>query len=282
MRIVPIRKIKKIDVVSKSRRRVVRNLGRFNVRSRVETQPVVLSPFVFKPRKSHFTFATIAFALIIVSSPLLLAFEAHVIIVTATLIQLDPPILTPPGDIGWDNLIGGTDLTGTTDVFFSAPDPDATHIYFTYGPGVDPNAVPNPVCGEPADLDGGGGDKIPIELIPLSLTSDTVIKAITCDGSTGSAHKSVTNIKIYTFQILFTGESVLEIDTSASSFVTEQATTTEDISDMTATSTPPVEELPAEEPVIIPEPQPSEATADEAEPTPEPSPEPEPTPEPQP
>src|SRR3989344_9645895 len=201
MRIVPIKKIKKIDVVSKSRRRIVRNLERFDVRTRVEIQPVVLPLFILKPRRSHFTFATIAFALIIVSSPLLLAFEAHIINVTATLIQLDPPILTPPGDIGWDNPIGGTDLTGTVDVFFSAPDPDATHIYFTYGSGVDPNAVPNPVCGEPADLDGGGGDKILIELIPLSLTSDTVIKAITCDGSTGSAHKSMVNTKIYTFKL---------------------------------------------------------------------------------
>src|SRR3989344_7961534 len=201
MRIVPIRRIKNIDVVSKSRRRVVRNIHRLNISTRIKAPPIIPSPFIFKPKKSHFSFAAISLALIIVSSPLLLAFEAHVINVTATLIQLDPPILAPPGDIGWDNLIGGTDLTGTTDVFFSAPDPDATHIYFTYGPGVDPNAVPNHVCGEPADLDGGGGDKIPIELIPLSLTSDTVIKAITCDGSTGSAHKSMVNTKIYTFKL---------------------------------------------------------------------------------
>ena len=36
----------------------------------------------------------------------LAAFEAHILNVTATIVQIDPPVLTPPGDIGWDNSAG--------------------------------------------------------------------------------------------------------------------------------------------------------------------------------
>ena len=107
MRIVPIRKIKPFDETHGKKIDVVSESGRRNVDMRLEIAPARPAPFIFRPRKSHFAFSMTALALIIVTSPLLLAFEAHVINVTATLIQLDPPILTPPGDIGWDNPIGG-------------------------------------------------------------------------------------------------------------------------------------------------------------------------------
>src|SRR3989344_2466070 len=126
----------------------------------------------------------------------LFAFEAHFVNVTAAIFLIEPPVLTAPGDIGWDNTAGGSNLTGIVDVVMTDADPDATHIYYTYGAGLDPLSIPAPVCGQTGP--NGGGD-LKTELIQLSLTSDTVIKAIACDGDTGSAHYSVINTKIYDF-----------------------------------------------------------------------------------
>ena len=126
------------------------------------------------------------------------AFESHMVNVTAAISQIDPPALTPPGNIPWYNLVGGTDLTGTVDVFLSDADIDATHIYYTFGDGADPLAIPNPVCGQ-TGLNGGGGLKGDVEIVPLSLVSTTTIKAIACDGDTSDAHHSVINTKVYTF-----------------------------------------------------------------------------------
>ena len=130
----------------------------------------------------------------------LAAFEAHILNVTATIVQIDPPVLTPPGDIGWDNSAGGNNLTGTVDIVMTDTDPAATHIYYTYGAGLDPLTVPTPVCGQ-IGPNGGGGLKIDVELVPLSLTSDTVVKAIACDGDGAvlPVHNSLVNTKIYDF-----------------------------------------------------------------------------------
>ncbi|OGJ67950.1 hypothetical protein A3J34_02715 [Candidatus Peribacteria bacterium RIFCSPLOWO2_02_FULL_51_10] len=138
--------------------------------------------------------ATIAVLILV---PGIQAFEAHIVNVTSEPAMIDPPTLTPPGNNDATDPVGGTGLSGTVDVVMTDPDPDATHIYFTYGPGLAPGAITDPVCGEPNDADGGGDLKT--ELIQLSLTSDTVIKAIACDGTDGTAHKSLINIKIYDF-----------------------------------------------------------------------------------
>ncbi|HCB35781.1 MAG: hypothetical protein A2W52_01455 [Candidatus Taylorbacteria bacterium RIFCSPHIGHO2_02_49_25] len=134
--------------------------------------------------------------------PAVSAFEAHIVNVTATFIQIDPPVLTPPGGppaYTWDNTNGGTNLTGTVNVVMTDADTDATHIFYNSGAGTNPATVSDPVCGQPVVPGVGGGGEIPIEIIQLSLTSDTVIKAIGCDGNTGAAHRSVTNTKVYDF-----------------------------------------------------------------------------------
>src|SRR3989344_3981629 len=140
-----------------------------------------------------FQLTAVAVLLMISVLPVLQAFEAHVINVTGEIAQIDPPVLTPPGDIGWDNPNGGSGLEGEVEVVMTDDDPDATHIFFTYGPGLGPETVTDPACGDP------NGGEIETEIIALTLTSDTVIKAIACDGVDGSAHQSVINAKIYDF-----------------------------------------------------------------------------------
>lgn len=140
----------------------------------------------------------LALLIVIAGSSAVSAYEAHMVNVIAEIRQIDPPVLDPPGSgLAWDNTSGGTGLVGTVDVVMTDNDPDATHIFYTFGDGTDPVVIPAPVCGQTGL--GGGGGQIPIEIVPLSLVSDTVIKAIACDGDTGAAHRSVTNTKIYDF-----------------------------------------------------------------------------------
>lgn len=119
---------------------------------------------------------------LIVSMPLLLAFEAHVINVTAEIFNIDPPTITPPGGQYEENPV---------DLVFTDDDPDATHIFYRVTPGSDVSLAPDPVCG----VDAGGAK--PRQLIGLA--SDSVVKAIACDGDTPTAHASVIRTEIYTF-----------------------------------------------------------------------------------
>ncbi len=119
-----------------------------------------------------------ALAVLLVSTPLILAFEAHVINVTATLVQIDPPTILPPV----------LQCSADAQITIDDADPDATHIFYTITPGTDPNVAPDPVCG------GTGGPK-PIG--PLAITDDSVVKAIACDGPTGAAHASVVSTVVY-------------------------------------------------------------------------------------
>src|SRR3989344_3867491 len=59
-----------------------------------------------------FQLTAVAVLLMISTLPVLQAFEAHVINVTGEIAQIDPPVLTPPGDIGWENPNGGSGLEG--------------------------------------------------------------------------------------------------------------------------------------------------------------------------
>ena len=136
---------------------------------------------------------------VLVLVPGLQAFEAHIVNVTAEPAFIDPPFLTPPGDNDPTNLNGGGPYTNPIDIEFDNEDPDGSHIYYTFGPGTDPGTVPDPVCGQ-VGPNGGGDAEIPIELVQLNLTSDTVVKAITCDGTDGTAHFSLINTKIYLFE----------------------------------------------------------------------------------
>jgi len=142
--------------------------------------------------------ATIAVLILV---PGIQAFEAHIVNITAEHAMIDPPFLTPPGNNDHTDTNGGGPYTDPIDVFFDNEDPDGTHIYFTYGAGNVPAFVPDPVCGQTGP-NGGGDAEIPIELVPLNLTSTTVVKAITCDGdgSVLPVHKSLVNTKIYPFE----------------------------------------------------------------------------------
>ena len=129
--------------------------------------------------------------LLIAIIPLFQAFEAHVVNVTAQPVFIDPPVMTPPFvPVAWNVTDGGTGLVFPLDVFIVATDPDATHLYYTFGPGLVPTTVPDPVC-------GGAFGGIKSGVYSVNISGDSVIKAIACDGSTGSAHHSVINIKIY-------------------------------------------------------------------------------------
>jgi hypothetical protein len=125
-------------------------------------------------------------------APVLSAFEAHVVGVNASIVHINPPILTPPGDVPWDSLEGGTDLNGEIDVVMSNDDEDAPYIFYNYGPGTDPDSIPEPICGAT-----GGEKDAPQHLV---IFSDTVIKAIACDGLSPSSNHSVTNTKVYIYE----------------------------------------------------------------------------------
>src|SRR3989338_7575452 len=139
---------------------------------------VVRAGFGFTMKAS--AMATIAVLILV---PGIQAFEAHIVNVTAEHAMIDSPFLTSPGNNDHTDTNGGGPYTNPFDVTFRNESPDASHIYFTYGPGSDPGTVPDPACGEPTDADGGGGAApISTEILPLNLTGTTVVKAITCDG----------------------------------------------------------------------------------------------------
>ena len=138
------------------------------------------------PKKSVFArLSTFALLLIIVSMPLVFAFEAHIINVTATIIQIDPPVITP----------GSGTYLGPIDIMITDSDPDATHIFYTITPGTDPGLAPDPQCG----VYPGG----PKDIGPINLSTDSVVKAIACDGDTGLAHGSLITTEIYVFESPF-------------------------------------------------------------------------------
>lgn len=107
------------------------------------------------------------------------AFEAHVVNVTADIVQIDPPVITPPGG----------QYSAPVNINISDSDPDATHIFYTLTAGTDAGSAPNPSCG---GLLGG-----PKPRGPIAITDDTVVKAIACDGGTASAHGSLITTEIY-------------------------------------------------------------------------------------
>ncbi len=144
---------------------------------------------------SLFTVKATAMALVavLVFVPLLQAFEAHVINVTAVPIQIDPPVQNLPGPgTSWNDPAGAYGLTSPINVTVTEDDPDATHVFYTFANGTTtPEGVPDPVCG---GLLGGPVSGTYTVYVP----SNTVIKSIACDGTTSSAHHSVINTKIYT------------------------------------------------------------------------------------
>ena len=130
--------------------------------------------------------------IILLILPTLRAFEAHIVNVVATPVLIDPPTLDPPGGNDITNFMGGQDLTGEVSVDMSDSDPDATKIFFNFGPGSDQaavDAVTNPNCSGPF-----GGDKTAPQ--STSFSSDTTVKALACDNL---GHASSINTKIYTF-----------------------------------------------------------------------------------
>lgn len=111
------------------------------------------------------------------------AFEAHILNVTATIIQIDPPIISPPGG----------QYEGPVDIMIDDGDSDATYIFYTITPGTDASLAVDPQCG----IFPGG----PKPIGPITLNDDSVVKAIACDGPTGGAHYSAITTEIYDLTI---------------------------------------------------------------------------------
>lgn len=158
----------------------------------LKPQANTVKPPLFKKFLSKTVYNTAVVLIpVLVLLPLFQAFEAHIINTTAALAQIDPPVLTPPGDIGWNNTDGGN-YASPINVEFSDSDSDATHIFYTVGLGTDPDVFSDPYCGGP-----NGGLKNSIPPLPVSQTS--VVKAVACDGDSVGSHFSLINIKIYQF-----------------------------------------------------------------------------------
>jgi len=136
--------------------------------------------------KRRLVLGTITSSLVafIVSAPLMLAFEAHVVNVTATLVQIEPPVISSKGG----------SFGAPIDITIDDTDPDATHIFYTNTPGNNPSIAPDPVCG---DLSGGLKSQGPI-----NISDDRVIKAIACDSEDSNAHNSIITTEIYRFNII--------------------------------------------------------------------------------
>lgn len=163
------------------------------------TSPPTLNSKMVRPKiklGKHMFKALSLLVFVFVAVPLLTAFEAHLVNVTASFADIDPPILTLPGDVPVGDTTGGVGLSGNITVTMTAPDTDATHIYYTFGPGTDPATIPDPACGNSGSQSGGGPKNSNIN---ISFSQDTTIKAIACDGSNQDSHRSVINIKRYFF-----------------------------------------------------------------------------------
>ena len=121
----------------------------------------------------------LSFVIVLSYAQSFIAFESHVINVAATVAQIDPPVISPPGG----------EYSGTVSVTIDDSDPDATHIFYTLTPGLDPSAADDPVCG---DFLGG-----PKPIGPFDITEDMVVKAIACDGAQVGAHASLIAAEVY-------------------------------------------------------------------------------------
>ena len=112
------------------------------------------------------------------------AFEAHIVNVTAAIVMIDPPVITPPGG----------QYTEPLDIGIDDSDPDATHIFYKITPGTDANLAPDPTCG----IYPGG----PKPLGPIAIEDDSVVKAIACDGDQVTSHGSTITTEIYDLNLL--------------------------------------------------------------------------------
>src|SRR3989344_7701331 len=149
----PVLRVRKITRAKKAAgAKTALKAGSYKISVRVvKFAPGVLSP---KPQAPAFGLGHFARALgrtafkasasallaVLVLLPLFSGFEAHIVSISAEPVRIDPPVLTLPGaQIPWHNPIGATGLSGSVDIVLSAPDADATHIYFNLATGTDPS-----------------------------------------------------------------------------------------------------------------------------------------------
>jgi hypothetical protein len=123
----------------------------------------------------------LAITMVLMNAHAFVAFEAHVVDVKAEVAKIDPPVITPAGGA----------YIEPVNAMITDVDTDATHIFYTITLTMDPLAAPDPVCG---DTFGGAKPQGPI-----TITEDTVVKAIACDGATNDAHGSFVTTEVYTF-----------------------------------------------------------------------------------
>lgn len=137
-------------------------------------------------RLLHAPWVAVALVVLLVvnTAVLLSAFEAHIINVTAQVVQIDPPVITPPSG----------EYDGPLDIGIDDSDSDATHIFYTITPGQDPSLAPDPTCG----IYPGGAKP----LGPITLDDDSVVKAIACDGDSVLSHFSLITTEIYDLSLV--------------------------------------------------------------------------------
>lgn len=124
---------------------------------------------------------TVLMLILLIASGLipLMAFEAHIVNVNATIVYIDPPVITPPGG----------QYTAALDITIDDADPDAVYIFYTITPGTDAGLALDPACGiYPGGLKPLG---------PITLEDDSVVKAIACDSDSVTAHGSTITTEIY-------------------------------------------------------------------------------------
>ena len=128
------------------------------------------------------TAIVLAIAMVLVNAHAFIAFEAHVVDVKAEVAKIDAPLVAPAGG----------SYAGPVDITIDALDTDATHVFYTITLGTtDPNVADDPVCG---DVLGGAKPQGPI-----TISEDTVVKAIACNGDDAGASGSIITAEAYDF-----------------------------------------------------------------------------------
>ncbi|MEK7643422.1 MAG: lamin tail domain-containing protein [Patescibacteria group bacterium] len=143
--------------------------------------------------------------LTLINARAFIAFEAHIVNVTAEIAKIDAPLVTP---------LGGVHETAPT-VSVMAEDNDATHIFYTLTPGTNPDVADDPYCG-----DSLGGAKGLVS--PFTVAQDSVVKAVACNGDTVEAKSSIIAVEVYDILDPFgrvRGYKYFDADTSGSKTV---------------------------------------------------------------
>jgi len=129
----------------------------------------------------YFFVSLAAFTILLPDLASFVAFEAHKVDVRAEIGRIDAPII---------NHFGG-EFTEPVSVMVTSPDSDANFVYYIILAGDDPGAVPDPTCGSAL-----GG---PNPQGPITISFNSVAKAVACLGDTPESPHGEVTVETYTF-----------------------------------------------------------------------------------